>query len=139
MGAQLRREGERQLRNDVLTTWKEWKKLGHIDRCEIVFVSCPKGMRRDYLYGGESSGAASSALLEKGDERWRNIPLDVGRPTLEAVGTVMECVFRCSVRDMTEEDEKRIFLAVEEEDVGGDSHRFTMPSLPETYPVSWNF
>eukprot|EP00804_Cyclotella_cryptica_P013764 CCRYP_016883-RA/>CCRYP_016883-RA protein AED:0.33 eAED:0.33 QI:0/-1/0/1/-1/1/1/0/335 len=53
MGAQLRREGERQLRNDVLNTWKEWKTLGLVDRCEIAFVSCPKGMRRDYLYGGE--------------------------------------------------------------------------------------
>merc|ERR1719253_1858785 len=31
VGAQLRREGERQLREDVHQTWREWKKLGYVD------------------------------------------------------------------------------------------------------------
>ena len=101
VGSQLRREGEKQLRNDVHETWNEWKQLGYVDTAMWVYVSCPKGMKRDYLFTESSSG---SGLLEKNDERWRNIPLDVGRPTLEATSVVLDCVLSCSVRDMTDEE-----------------------------------
>ena len=114
IGAQLRREGERQLRSDVHETWKNWKRMGyvHSNNCVGVYVSCPKGMRRDYLYttttddgnATGSGGAGSNGLLDKKDDRWRNIPLDVGRPTLEAVSAVLECLLSCTLREMTEEE-----------------------------------
>jgi hypothetical protein len=112
IGAQLRREGERQLRSDVHETWKNWKGMGyvHTNNCVGVYVSCPKGMRRDYLYTNNtddgnatsSGGAGSNGLLDKKDDRWRNIPLDVGRPTLEAASAVLECLLSCTLREMTE-------------------------------------
>ncbi|KAL9185860.1 hypothetical protein ACHAXT_003637 [Thalassiosira profunda] len=102
VGAQLRREGEKQLREDVTATWKEWRGLGYIKNAAYVFASCPKGMRREYLFGGEDG--SGSALVEKGDERLRSIPLDVGRPTMEAAAAVLDCVLGCSVREMTVEE-----------------------------------
>jgi hypothetical protein len=113
MGAQLRREGERQLRLDVVHTWREWKQLGLVERSIGVWVGVPKAMRREYLFGGDDSGSASSlsssALIDKHDDRIKSIPLDYGRPTLEAVEAVMECLMRCEVGDMTEEDQKKMF------------------------------
>jgi len=101
VGAQLRREGEKQLRHDVHTTFAEWKKLHYIQRSVMVLVSCPKSMKRDYLYINDNS---SNGLLDKNDERWRNIPLDVGKPTLEATSAVMNCILSCNLRNMTDEE-----------------------------------
>lgn len=108
MGAQLRREGERQLRLDVINTWKEWKEAGFVDRSCGIWIAVPKAMRREYLFGDDSSASnpASAALIDKNDDRLRNIPLDYGRPTLEAVEAVMECLMRCEVDEMSEEDVK---------------------------------
>jgi len=53
------------------------------------------------LFGGDDG---SGGLVEKGDGRLRSIPLDTGRPTLEAVSAVVDCVLSCSVREMTVED-----------------------------------
>jgi len=109
IGAQLRREGERQLRDDARATWKEWKSLGYVDRARYVFVSCPKNMRREYLFGGEDP-VSSVALVDKKDERIRSIPLDVGRPTMEAACAVVDCVLNCCVREMTEEEANEVAL-----------------------------
>eukprot|EP00956_Cyclotella_meneghiniana_P036005 scaffold120219_cov27-Cyclotella_meneghiniana.AAC.1 len=80
MGAQLRREGERQLRNDVVSTWKEWKRLGYVDNnvCLGVWMSVPKVMRKEYLF--DDVNEENALLLDKNDERIRSIPLDYGRP-----------------------------------------------------------
>ena len=69
-------------------------------------MSCPKGMRKDYLFGGGEDGGSGggSAVLKKGDDRLRNIPLDVGRPTLEAAIAVVECLLGVIVREMSEEE-----------------------------------
>ncbi len=110
IGAQLRREGERQLRQDVHDTWNKWKKMGYAKRAVGVYVSCPKSMKRDYLFtatddaNASSSGTGSNGLLDKKDDRWRNIPLDVGRPTLDAASAVLESLMSCTVREMTEEE-----------------------------------
>jgi hypothetical protein len=103
VGSQLRREGERQLRLDAISTWKEWRKCGYVQRASAVYISVPKSMRRDYLFGGED-GNKEEALVAKGDERVRTIPLDCGRPTLEAVQAAVECLWRCERREMSEEE-----------------------------------
>jgi len=109
IGSQLRRDGERQLREDVRKTWKEWRDMGYVDRIALAYVSCPRAMRRDYLHGddGDAHGGGGG-LLGKGDDRWRNVPLDAGRPTLEATSAVFDCVMRCAVRDMTEDERMRM-------------------------------
>jgi hypothetical protein len=101
VGAQLRREGEKQLREDVISTWKSWnggqKDCNYINDAIGIYVSCPKSMRREYLFGG---GDDNVALVQKGDERLRSIPLDVGRPTLDAATVALECLLSCAVVDM---------------------------------------
>lgn len=108
IGSQLRREGEKQLRLDVVATWKEWKSKGYVDRAGWLWVACPQNMRRDYLFGGQNDGhdEREERLAEKGDGRWRNIPLDVGRPTLEGANAVVECLLGCCVREMSEEERR---------------------------------
>lgn len=103
VGAQLRREGEKKLREDVHAAWIKFHNCGYVKRCIYVYVSCPKGMKRDYLYSTDDSGGLVG-LLVKGDCRWRDIPLDVGRPTLEAASLVLDCVLGCSVRQLSNEE-----------------------------------
>jgi hypothetical protein len=114
MGAQLRREGEKQLRHDVITTWKEWKRCGYVKKSVGVWIGVPKAMRRDYLFGGDTGDGSNAALVDKKDERLKSIPLDYGRPTLEAVEAVMECLMRCEVGefmiDRDDQDSKRKIL-----------------------------
>jgi hypothetical protein len=103
IGAQLRREGEKQLRDDVQSTWKLWKEEypHYINDAVGIYVSCPKGMRRDYLFGGGGDSRSDNlALVKKSDERLRNIPLDVGRPTLETVRVALECLLSCGVVEL---------------------------------------
>jgi hypothetical protein len=107
VGAQLRREGEKRLREDVHDAWKEWRTKGHVSNAAFVYVSCPKGMRRDYLYAEDGSGGGAGGaggLLEKGDARWRDVPLDVGRPTLDAATAVLERLMACEVREMSDDE-----------------------------------
>ena len=94
VGSQLRREGEKQLREDVVATWKLWKESNYIQHAMGVYVSCPKGMRREYLFG---DGNDTVALVRKGDERLRSIPLDVGRPTLDSATVALECLLSCGI------------------------------------------
>lgn len=98
VGAQLRREGEKQLRQDVIATWKLWKEeSNYIQNAMGVYVSCPKSMRREYLFG---DGNETAALIKKGDSRLRSIPLDVGRPTLEGATVALECLLSCRLVDV---------------------------------------
>ena len=128
IGAQLRREGEKQLRSDVHETWIEWNKLGYIDKALNVYVSCPKGMKRDYLHINDGS----SGLLKKNDARWRSVPLDVGRPTLEATSAVLDCVLSCHLRDMTEEELAHLAGADDEkENATKDDGEKKTKKLPE--------
>ncbi|KAL7432018.1 hypothetical protein ACHAXM_002962 [Skeletonema potamos] len=99
VGAQLRREGERQLREDVVATWRLWRESNYIQNAMGVYVSCPKGMRKDYLFG---DGNDNAALVKKSDERLRSIPLDVGRPTLEGATVALECLLSCSLVDVSD-------------------------------------
>ena len=102
MGAQLRREGEKQLREDTRDTWKEWKKAGHIQNAAFVFASVPKVMRREYLFEDGSGGVG---LVEKTDERLKSIPLDVGRPTMEGTAAVLDVLMSCVHREMSPEEQ----------------------------------
>mmetsp|Transcript_22706 Transcript_22706/g.46773 ORF Transcript_22706/g.46773 Transcript_22706/m.46773 type:complete len:416 (+) Transcript_22706:39-1286(+) len=71
IGSQLRREGEKQLRSDVVATWKEWKSRGYVDRAQWLWVACPRGMRKDFLFGGQKDGndEREERLAGKGDGR----------------------------------------------------------------------
>mmetsp|Transcript_31472 Transcript_31472/g.70479 ORF Transcript_31472/g.70479 Transcript_31472/m.70479 type:complete len:611 (-) Transcript_31472:23-1855(-) len=111
MGAQLRREGEKQLREDTRKTWNEWKKAGHIENAAFVFASCPKVMRREYLFEDGNGGVG---LVEKTDERLRNIPLDVGRPTMEGTAAVLDVLMRCVHREMSPEEQTEQLAASDE-------------------------
>ena len=117
VGSQLRREGEKQLRGDVQSAWKDWHNSGYVQRALWVYVSCPKGMKRDYLFGGGEDGNINDALVEKSDGRLRNIPLDVGRPSMEGTAAVVDCVLNCSLRGMTE-DERNALRSVDGDEVG---------------------
>ena len=79
-------------------------------RCNGVYVSCPKGMKRDYLFG---DGNDTAALVRKGDERLRSIPLDVGRPILEGATVALECLLSCGIVNV---DSLRVSTVVD----GGD-------------------
>lgn len=130
VGAQLRREGEKQLREDVIATWKLWKESNYIQNAIGVYVSCPKSMRREYLFG---DGNENAALVKKSDERLRSIPLDVGRPTLEGATVALECLLSCSLVDVNDalmnkvdgiandDGEGRRVVVVEEEEKSKES------------------
>ncbi|KAL7552412.1 hypothetical protein ACHAWF_015647 [Thalassiosira exigua] len=119
VGAQLRREGEKQLREDARSTWREWRRRGYLDdAAECFFVSCPKGMRREYLFGGDD------ALTEKDDERIRSVPLDVGRPSMDATRAVLDCLLSCGMRDMTEEEIREV-----DETADAETHAFASAKL----------
>ncbi|KAL3826913.1 hypothetical protein ACHAXA_005993 [Cyclostephanos tholiformis] len=114
VGAQLRREGEKKLREDVHDVWREYRTRGYVSNSICVFVSCPRGMRKDYLYapsdmsdgggGGGGGGIKFGGLLVKGDSRWRDVPLDVGRPTLVAANAVLERLTSCEVRELSNDE-----------------------------------
>lgn len=97
MGAQLRRAGEQGLREDVAATLWEWK--AHVDRAALVLLSCPKTMRKGLHEEGETA-----TFLPRDDERIRRVPLDVGRPTFEAVTAVHEVMMTMMVRPITEQE-----------------------------------
>lgn len=119
IGSTLRREGERQLRSDVTETWKEWKRCGYIDNCVNIWMGVPKVMRRDYLFGGDGEESASR-LVDRNDDRIRSIPLDYGRPTLEAVEAVMECLMGCVVDEVSLE-QRQVMMGENEEKKENDA------------------
>mmetsp|Transcript_37519 Transcript_37519/g.55280 ORF Transcript_37519/g.55280 Transcript_37519/m.55280 type:complete len:655 (+) Transcript_37519:195-2159(+) len=121
VGAQLRREGEKQLREDVVATWKLWRESNYIQDAMGVYVSCPKGMKREYLFG---DGNDTAALVRKGDERLRSIPLDVGRPILEGATVALECLLSCGIVNV---DSLRVSTVVD----GGDDDDNKGPVVEE--------
>ena len=142
VGAQLRREGEKQLREDVVNTWKLWKVSNYIQNAVGVFVSCPKGMRREYLFG---DGNVNAALVEKGDERLRSIPLDVGRPTLEGAKVALDCLMSCNIVNLdmasvsnadaaTNEDENNKSPIVDENEKSKESEATKELEKKDDYP-----
>ena len=97
MGAQLRRAGEVSLREDVTKTLLSWRE--HIESAAIIFVSCPKTMRR-----GLHESREVSRFMPREDERVRNVPLIVGRPSFESACAVNEVMLRLRVKDLTEDE-----------------------------------
>lgn len=97
MGAQLRRHGEEQLRLDIEQTLTAWKK--DFDACRSVWYSCTKTMKQQLLVDG---------VLQKDDPRLRKVPLDAGRPTMEACHRIFQCLTTVAVveRPTKEDDEK---------------------------------
>lgn len=51
------------------------------------------------------------------------MPLDVGRPTMEGCGAVLECVLNCSLRDMTAEERIAVLNVAELDDYGTEGMR----------------
>jgi hypothetical protein len=110
IGSQLRREGEKALREDVTKALQQWSDyLKH--SVGLVFVSCPKVMKRS-LYEECAKG-----ILSKDDARIRSIPLSVKRPSFEEVCRVHETLLSVTVRDMTNDERTALHDAM----MGGDS------------------
>jgi len=71
IGAQMRREGEKKLAEDVHTAMLEW--AGHLENCDVIFVSCPAA-RKSELFG---------LTLSADDPRVRRIPFaGIGKPNM---------------------------------------------------------
>jgi len=92
MGAQLRRAGEQNLKEDVANTIREWSPF--IQRAALVLISCPKTMRSS-LFG---EGSRGQEVLVKDDPRIRRVPLDLGNPSFEKVCTIHSVMTMVSVR-----------------------------------------
>lgn len=78
MGAQLRRHGEVQLLVDVKAALTDWK--AHISKCSVILLAVAKPMLKDLYECG----------IDRHDARLRRIPLDLGRPSFEAIGIALE-------------------------------------------------
>ncbi len=88
MGAQLRRHGEMQLQEDIAQTLKRWKL--YLETAALILISAPKTMKRQLFV--ESS-------LQADDRRIRRVPLDMGRPSFEAVSLIHAILTRIQVED----------------------------------------
>jgi hypothetical protein len=101
MGAQLRRQGEIELQNDVRNTLIDWK--DHMKAAAVVLISCPKTMRKNFFEGTQE-------VWTKGDTRARRVPLDVGRPTFENTCLIHSVLMTVQIREterVAEEDEEQ--------------------------------
>ena len=91
MGAQLRRQGERQLDEDVAAALGEWREA--IREAALIFVSVPKTMKKSlFENGGEH-------CLQRDDPRIRRVPLDLGRPSFENVCLIHAVLTTVSLRE----------------------------------------
>lgn len=86
MGAQLRRQGEVSLWQDVTDTLTQWKK--HFTESPLILVSCPKTMQKGLW---EAGGDVLNRNLV------RKIPLNVGQPTYESVVAAHEIMMQTVV------------------------------------------
>eukprot|EP00931_Biecheleriopsis_adriatica_P029776 TRINITY_DN1761_c0_g1_i2.p1 TRINITY_DN1761_c0_g1~~TRINITY_DN1761_c0_g1_i2.p1 ORF type:complete len:479 (-),score=79.09 TRINITY_DN1761_c0_g1_i2:31-1467(-) len=76
VGAQMRREGEKKLAEDVEKVICEWAEP--LQSCDVIFVSCPPA-RKSMLFG---------KVLESTDPRLRRIPFaGIGKPNMTACVT----------------------------------------------------
>ncbi len=87
MGAQLRRHGELQLQQDIVNTLRNWK--SYVETAALILISSPKTMKRQLFV--ES--------LQAEDPRIRRVPLDMGRPSFEAVSLIHAILTRITVED----------------------------------------
>jgi len=94
MGAQLRRQGEVNLWQDVKDTLQQWKK--YLQETPLILLSCPKTMQKGLL-------EAAGKLMDR--DLIRKIPLDVGRPTFESVCAVYEIMTQVYVGEVTAGEE----------------------------------
>jgi type IV secretory pathway VirB10-like protein len=78
MGAQLRRQGELKLWQDIKETMQQWKQFLH--ETPLILMSCPKTLQKGLL-------EAADTLLDR--DLIRKIPFDAG-PTFESVVAVHE-------------------------------------------------
>ena len=90
MGAQLRRAGEQNLKEDIQTTILEWK--DYIKRSCLILLSCPKAMKASLF------SEPVQEVIAREDKRIRKIPFDVGRPTYESVCDSHEVLLNIAVR-----------------------------------------
>ncbi|GAX11361.1 hypothetical protein FisN_22Lh031 [Fistulifera solaris] len=87
MGAQLRRHGEMQLQQDIVQTFKKWKH--YLETAALILISSPKTMKRQLFV----------EALQSEDRRIRRVPLDMGRPSFEAVSLIYAILTRIKVED----------------------------------------
>jgi len=100
IGSQLRRAGEVQLRQDVASALREWKKL--LGECALFFVSISKNLQKGFwedankiLGGGREEGSCN---LYKKSPDVIGIPLDVGKPSHEGCCAVHEILTTCTLQ-----------------------------------------
>ena len=91
IGSQLRRQGELALRVDVVQLFANWTKATYTTHAALILLSVPKTMKKEFF---------QDCGLDRDDPRLRNIPLDTGRPTFDAVVAVHEIMMRVTVGDM---------------------------------------
>lgn len=83
MGAQLRRHGEKSLRDEVQNLLKLWS--GSINSCGQIYISAPKSMQNIIF-------DESLDLFSKNDARIIRVPFQITKPSLEEILTVH---YRC--------------------------------------------
>lgn len=104
MGAQLRRAGEEQLKQDIVQTLHDWQ--SYVETSALILISCPKTMQHT-LFGTNDTNSdhkTAAAWLRRKDARIRRIPLDVGRPTFEAVQLIHDALLSVTVRPVQQPD-----------------------------------
>jgi Bacteroidetes VLRF1 release factor/Vms1-associating treble clef domain len=90
IGAQLRRQGEVSLRQDVTTTLSEWNK--EINDAILILISVPRTMQKGLFENNQN-------ILNRADPRIRRVPLDVGRPTHENACLIHSVLLTVTVRE----------------------------------------
>jgi len=123
IGSQLRRAGEQQLKEDVHNALRQWK--SHIDRAALILISCPKVMRSTLF-----------EILDKTDPRLINIPLDIGRPTIEATGIMYETLMTVFVGEAVEEvvPNSEYMDSIANKSIPDESNKQESPRQPEVIP-----
>lgn len=88
MGAQLRRYGEKALKEDVqniLTLWED-----HLHRCGLILIAATKPMRGILYESEETANNSALSLLRKEDNRIVYVPFVVDKPTLESANSIRD-------------------------------------------------
>lgn len=89
LGAQLRRQGEISLQDDVRKALKDWQ--NDLARAAIILLSVPRTMQKGLFE--EGSG------LQRDDPRIRRVPLDLGRPSFENVCLIHSVLTTVTLRE----------------------------------------
>lgn len=107
VGSQLRRAGEEALREDVKLFLRHYRT--QVQSAGLVLFSCPKVMMK-HLFDDNID------ILPRGHDRLRKIPLDVGKPTVEAAVAVYVIMMKVNIvaKSLCNEDMARDVLRVRE-------------------------